>query len=83
MTYDTLDQRSVALRPETHIANAVLQLGLFKVLITALRAWWSRPRLPPNLPDRLRADVGLPPEQRRPHWIEQGYTTVDFDRFTR
>lgn len=83
MTYDTLEQRSVSLRPETQIADAVLQLGLLRVLATAFRAWWSRPRLPPNLPDSLRADVGLPPNEPMSHWHDQKYTVVNFDRYTR
>ena len=37
MTYDPLNPRSVALRPETHIANAVLPLALLKLLLTAPR----------------------------------------------
>jgi hypothetical protein len=59
MTYDALDPRSVTLRLEFSIADAVQQRGLVPVLIAALRAWWSRPRLPPNLPAYLREDVGL------------------------
>ena len=62
MTYDALDPRSVTLRLEFSIADAVEQRGLVPVLIAALRAWWSRPRLPPNLPAYLREDVGLPAE---------------------
>ena len=59
MTYEALDQRSVVLRLEFSIADAVAQRGLFPVLLAAIRAWWARPRLPPNLPAYLRADVGL------------------------
>ena len=59
MTYEALDQRSVVLRLEFSIADAVAQRGLFPVLLTAIRAWWARPRLPPNLPAYLREDVGL------------------------
>ena len=62
MTYDALDPRSVTLRLEFSIADAVEQRGLVPVLIAALRSWWSRPRLPPNLPAYLREDVGLPAE---------------------
>ncbi len=83
MTYDTLTQRRPALPTETQIADAVLQLGLLKVLTTAVGAWWGRPRLPPDLPERLRADVGLSPMHRRMRWTDVSFTTHDFDRYTR
>jgi len=68
MTYDALNPRSVTLRLEFSIADAVAQRGLLPVLLAALRAWWSRPRLPPNLPAYLREDVGLPAEAV--HWLD-------------
>ena len=70
MTYDALNPRSVSLRFEFSIADAVAQRGLLPVLLAALRAWWSRPRLPPNLPAHLRADIGLPPEDHAVHWLD-------------
>jgi len=70
MTYDALDPRSVTLRLEFSIADAVQQRGLFSVLVAALRAWWKRPRLPPNLPAYLRADVGLPAEDQVVYWMD-------------
>ncbi|MDB5589163.1 MAG: hypothetical protein JWP26_4133 [Devosia sp.] len=70
MTYEALDPRSVTLRLEFSIADAVAQRGLLPVLITAIRAWWSRPRLPPNLPAYLRVDVGLPAEEHAVYWMD-------------
>lgn len=81
MTYHTLDQRSVSLRSETIIADEVLRLGLVRVLMTAIRAWWSRPRLPPNLPDHLRADIGLGADHHLPGRPDPYFSTVNFDRF--
>jgi len=66
----TLDQRSVVLRLEFSIADAVQQRGLMPVLVEAVRAWWSRPRLPPNLPDNLRSDVGLGPAREPIYWMD-------------
>lgn len=70
MTYDALDPRSVTLRLEFSIADAVHQRGLFTVLVAAVRAWWKRPRLPPNLPAYLRADLGLPPSDEIVYWMD-------------
>jgi hypothetical protein len=70
MTYETLNQRGVSLRLEYSIADAVAQRGLFAVLVAAIRAWWKRPRLPPNLPAYLRVDVGLPAEDHVVYWMD-------------
>jgi hypothetical protein len=70
MSYNAPDLRSVTLRLEFSIADAVAQRGLLPVLGAALRAWWKRPRLPPNLPDYLREDVGLQPEGRVVYWMD-------------
>lgn len=58
MSIDALDYRAVTVR---HVTNAVYHQGLFSVLRLALRAWWNRPRLPHDMPARLREDMGLPP----------------------
>ena len=63
MSHNTLSEGSVVLRLEFSIADAVQQRGLLSVLGAAIAAWWNRPRLPENLPDHLRADIGLPLEQ--------------------
>ena len=70
MTYDALDPRSIVLRLEFSIADAVHQRGLVSVIATAISAWWNRPRLPSNLPAYLRADVGLPPAPEASHWLQ-------------
>lgn len=71
MLSDSLHQRSVSLRLESAIADAVAQRGLFSVLVAAIRAWWKRPRLPPNLPAYLRSDLGLPPDDGQiVYWMD-------------
>ena len=61
MSYNVLSERSVVLRLEFSIADAVHQRGLLPVLAAAFAAWWNRPRVPSELPSYLREDVGLPP----------------------
>lgn len=70
MTYNTLPEGSVVLRLEFSIADAVHQRGLFAVLGAAISAWWNRPRVPSDLPDDLRADVGLPSRASAAHWTD-------------
>ena len=70
MSYNTLPEGSLVLRLEFSIADAVHQRGLISVLATAVGAWWNRPRLPADLPDRLRADIGLPPAASAAHWLD-------------
>lgn len=60
MSSNVLSERNVVLRLEFSIADAVHQRGLVPVIAAAVSAWWQRPRVPSNLPDYLRADVGLP-----------------------
>ncbi len=63
MTSNVLNERSVVLRLEFSIADAVQQRGLAPVIGTAIRAWWAqRPVRYPVVPAHLREDVGLPPE---------------------
>jgi len=72
MSYDSIPERSIVLRLEFSIADAVHQRGLFAVLGAAIHAWWTRPRLPADLPAHLRADLGLPPEAAPSHWLDIG-----------
>ena len=72
MIDQALPERSVVLRLEFSIADAVHQRGLLPVLASALRAWWTRPKLPQNLPAHLRADIGLPPATAPAHWLDIG-----------
>jgi hypothetical protein len=37
-------------------------------LIAALLSWWPRRDHPPNVPDNLRADLGLPPIYMMRSW---------------
>lgn len=61
MSSNVLDERSVVLRLEFSIADAVHQRGLFSVLKSAVAAWWAqRPARYANVPNYLRKDVGLP-----------------------
>jgi hypothetical protein len=61
MSQNSLPEGSIVLRLEFSIADAVHQRGLLSVLSAAVAAWWNRPRIPSDLPDNLRADIGLPP----------------------
>lgn len=73
MSYNATPEGSIVLRLEFSIADAVHQRGLLTVLATAIAAWWNRPRLPADLPARLRADVGLPAFDDPAHWTEIGF----------
>lgn len=68
MSSNVLSERSVVLRLEFSIADAVHQRGLMPVLAAALAAWWNRPRVPAELPAYLREDVGLPPAAEPVLW---------------
>ena len=70
MSYNSLHEGSVVLRLEFSIADAVYQRGLLSVLGSAIAAWWNRPRLPSNIPARLRADIGLSPVAEAAHWLD-------------
>ena len=70
MTLNALDEGSPALRFDHHITAAVHQRGFFVVLGVAIAARWNRPRLPEDIPPRLRADMGLPPDTRPVYWPE-------------
>lgn len=61
MSSNVLSERNVVLRLEFSIADAVHQRGIVPVIVAAVRAWVNRPRVPDNLPDYVRADIGLPP----------------------
>ena len=68
MSSNALSERSVVLRLEFSIADAVHQRGLVPVLAAALAAWFNRPRPPAELPAYLREDVGLPPVAEPLQW---------------
>jgi hypothetical protein len=69
MSSNVLNERSVVLRLEFSIADAVHQRGLVPVLASAIRAWWAqRPVRYAPVPDYLREDVGLPPANDPLHW---------------
>lgn len=70
MSYNATPEGSVVLRLEFSIADAVHQRGLLSVMATAIAAWWNRPQLPDDLPEGLRADVGLEPHSRAAHWSD-------------
>ncbi|OAM76474.1 hypothetical protein [Devosia elaeis] len=64
MSSNVIEGRSVVLRLEFSIADAVRHRGLGVVLGEALRAWWAqRPIHYSDVPDYLREDVGLPAAQ--------------------
>lgn len=68
MSHNALSERSVVLRLEFSISDAVHQRGLLPVLAAAIRAWWVRPRAPQQVPAYLRADIGLPPANEPMRW---------------
>jgi len=70
MSYNALSEGSIVLRLEFSIADAVHQRGLLAVLGAAISAWWNRPRVPAGLPNRLRADIGLPPVHEPAHFLD-------------
>ncbi len=70
MFNNTVPEGSIVLRLEFSIADAVHQRGLVSVLVTAIGAWWNRPRLPATLPAYLRSDLGLPPSASPAHWLD-------------
>lgn len=77
MSSNVLDERSVVLRLEFSIADAVRHRGLFAVLRAAVSAWWAQtPRGYSDVPDYLRADVGLPPADEPLMWYSVPPTTV-------
>ncbi len=60
MSSNAIEERSIVLRLECSIADAVRHGGIFVVLREALRAWWAQtPRSYCEVPDYLRDDVGL------------------------
>ena len=67
---NALNEGSVALRLDFQVIKAVHHRGLPRVLRVALVAWWNRPRIPHDLPARLRADMGLPPAPKSMFWPE-------------
>jgi hypothetical protein len=72
MTYQPVSEGQIVLRLEFSIADAVHQRGLVSVLVTAIAAWWNRPKMPQNLPANLRADLGLLPHGEPAHWLDLG-----------
>lgn len=76
MTSNVLDERSIVLRLEFSIADAVHQRGLTPVLAAALAAWWNRPRAPARVPAYLRQDLGLPPAAEPVLWHSVPTTTT-------
>lgn len=70
MFENALDEGSVLLRLNFEVTNAVHRRGFIPVLRVAVAAWWNRPRIPADLPARLRADMGLPPAPRSWFWPE-------------
>ena len=70
MSIDVLTDVGAVLRHDVHVTRAVHHRGLFRVLRVALVAWWTCPRIPPDMPARLRADMGLPPAPKSMFWPE-------------
>jgi hypothetical protein len=69
MSSNVLDERSVVLRLEFSIADAVRHRGVLSVMAAALQAWWQQqPVHHSAVPSYLRADVGLEPAEEAGHW---------------
>ena len=61
MSSNVVEERSIILRLEFSIADAVRERGIAAVIGEALRAWWAQsPRRYSDVPAYLREDVGLP-----------------------
>ncbi|ODT65911.1 MAG: hypothetical protein ABS75_29640 [Pelagibacterium sp. SCN 63-23] len=72
MSSNVLDGRSVVLRLEFSIADAVHQRGLIPVIGAAIKAWWAqRPPRYSDIPSYLREDIGLP-EAQNPYYLGAG-----------
>lgn len=67
---NALEEGSVLLRLDFEVTKAVHRRGFFRVLRVAMVAWWNRPRIPRDMPARLRADMGLPPAPKSMFWPE-------------
>jgi hypothetical protein len=77
MSTSVLSERSIVLRLEFSIADAVRDRGLVHVVIAAVTAWWQlRPVNPSTIPASLRADIGLQPLDEPMHW-----TGIDLHSF--
>ena len=70
MLVDVLTDGSAVLRHDVQVTTAVHYRGLLPVLRVALCAWWTRPRIPADMPARLRADMDLPPAPKSTFWPE-------------
>ena len=79
MSLENAKPRSLALRANDgwFISEGVPERrrNLVELLLAALLSWLRRPKRPPDVPDYLRADLGLPPvegmspEARRMHGV--------------
>jgi len=80
MSSKLFDERSVVLRLEFSIADAVYQRGLVPVIAAAVAAWWRRPPRVSELPASLRADVGLPPAGEPLYWHSGSLSPPDLGK---
>lgn len=72
MSSNVLEERSIVLRLEFSIADAVRHRGVLAVLGAAIRAWWAqRPAHYSDVPAYLREDVGLP-AAKEPNYLALG-----------
>jgi hypothetical protein len=87
MSSSNVNARSIALRAPDgfSISEGLPERRPRLSLFARLRAWLYRPSRPPDLPNRLREDIGLPPlPQRFNGYIPAGPDlgrAISLDRF--
>lgn len=70
MSIVSSSQPPIIMKLEFSIADAVRQRGLISVVLAAFNAWLEQKQNYPDVPNHLRADVGLPPtDNLSSHWL--------------
>ncbi|WP_152664611.1 hypothetical protein [Devosia geojensis] len=73
MTLQNAKPRSLALRATDgwSISEGMPEprRNVLEKLLAALLSWLRRPKRPPDVPDYLRADLGLPPVEDNPYLV--------------
>lgn len=63
MSFDKCEDRAFYARvPSVTSSRTVARLAIVDLALAAIVSLWPRRSHPPNVPDYLRADLGLPPD---------------------